>query len=533
MTKKFLTGSIRLMSTLLAGASVLTASFAFTGAQQSRAAETSPDPLQPGSWTAYHGDPAGSGNARSVTSVSVRARAWTSPTLDGQLYGQPLVFGHMVYVATENNTVYALSTATGAVRWKTHVGKPVPASTVPCGNITPTVGITGTPVIDPARHEIFVVAAEYRAGRPAHFLVGLDTATGRREMTRRVDPPGQDPAAILQRTGLTLTAGKVVFGFGGNYGDCSTYRGRLVAVPEAGGRPRIFTVAAGSGTSKGAIWMGGAAPVVDNRGNVWASTGNSTITSSGHRYDNSDGVLQLSPSMRLLQYFAPRSWPVDNAQDIDFSAAPALLATGQIVQAGKSGRVYLLDGKRLGGIGGELAALRPACDADIDGGIAVSGTTVYLPCLTGIIAVRASSSPPRLRLLWRSGTGGGPPILAGGLVWTIGQDGKLFGLDPATGKTRRQANIGVPANHFPTPGVGAGLLLAACAQNVIAFPAQGAGGEHAAAQSSGPSKSCDFSAPGPPVSRKAIAAIAALAVAGLVIIAGVAWLLWRRMRRPR
>ena len=237
--------------------------------------------------------------------------------------------------------------------------------------------------------------------------------------------------------------------------------------------------------------------------------------------------------MRLLQYFAPRSWPVDNDQDIDIAAAPALLANGQVVQGAKSGRVYLLDGSHLGGIGGELAALRPACDADIDGGVAVSGTTAFLPCLSGIIAVRADSSPPRLRLLWRSGTGGGPPILAGGLVWTIGQDGQLSGLDPATGKTRRQATIGVLANHFPTPGVGDGLLLAACAQNVIAFPAEGAGGEHAAARSSSHAKSCDFSAPAPPVSRKAIAVIAVLAVAGFVIIAGIALLLWRRMSRPR
>jgi outer membrane protein assembly factor BamB len=458
---------------------------------------------------------------------------WTSPNLDGQIYGQPLVFGHRVYVATENNTVYALSTATGAVQWKNHLGKPVPASTLPCGNIAPSVGITGTPVIDPARHEIFVVTDEYRAGSPAHFLVGLDTATGNREMTRRVDPPGQDTSAILQRTGLTLTAGKVVFGFGGNFGDCSTYRGRLVAVPEAGGQPVFFTVAAARGTSKGAIWMGGAAPVVDRQGNLWVSTGNSTITSSGHSYDNSDGVLQISPSMRLLQYFAPRSWPVDNAQDIDFSAAPALLSNGQVVQAGKSGRVYLLNGNNLGGIGGEQAALHSACDADFDGGVAVSGTTVFLPCLSGVVAVRASSSPPRLRVLWRSGTGGGPPILAAGLVWTIGQDGTLSGLDPATGKTKRQASIGVPANHFPTPGVGDGLLLAACAQNVVAFSAPGTGGQHAATQSASPSKSCDFSAPAPPVSRTAIAAIAALAVAGLVIIGGVALVLWRRMSRPR
>ncbi|HEX6933380.1 MAG TPA: PQQ-binding-like beta-propeller repeat protein [Streptosporangiaceae bacterium] len=518
---------------LLACACGVSAFVTVAAAGPAGAAEKSPAPRPSGSWTVYHGDPAGSGDARAVTSVNVGARAWTSPNLDGQIYGQPLVLGHLVYVATENNTVYALSASTGAVRWSEHLGEPVPASSLPCGNISPAVGITGTPVIDPARHEIFVVADELEGGRPAHVLVGLDTSTGRRELTRRVDPPGQDPAAILQRTGLTLTRGKVVFGFGGNFGDCGTYRGRLVAVPEAGGTPAFFTVAAASDTSKGAIWMGGAAPAVDRHGNLWVSTGNSTITSPGHRYDNSDGTLQLSPSLRLLQHFAPRSWPADNAGDIDFSAVPALLPSGQVVQAGKSGRVYLLDGARLGGVGGQRAELTSACDADIDGGVAVSGATVFLPCLSGIVAVRAAASPPGLRVLWKSGTGGGPPILAAGLVWTIGQDGNLYGLDPATGKTRRQASVGVPANHFSTPGVGDGLLLAACAQNVIAFSAPGTGAAHAATQAPRPSTSCNYAAPGPPVSRKAIAAVGALAVAGLVIIAVVAWFGLRRLRRTR
>ncbi len=45
------------------------------------------------SWTVYHGDPAGSGVAASVASVDLSSPAWTSPALDGQLYGEPLVSG--------------------------------------------------------------------------------------------------------------------------------------------------------------------------------------------------------------------------------------------------------------------------------------------------------------------------------------------------------------------------------------------------------------------------------------------------------
>ena len=428
-----------------------------------------------GSWTVYHGDPAGTGTAASAGRVDTASRAWTSAALDGEIYGEPLVSAGRVYVATENNTVYALSAATGKVAWSRHLATPVPSGSLPCGDIAPTVGITGTPVIDPARSEIFVVADEVVQGR-AHVLTGLSTSTGRVEMTRDVDPPGADTAALLQRTGLTLAGGRVVFGFGGNDGDCAAYRGRVVAVPEAGGPPAMFTVDAKTGQSQGAVWMGGAAPAVDARGDVWVSVGNGSVYQASRGYDNSDSVLDLSPSMRLLQYFAPADWASDNSRDFDMSAEPVLLADGQVLLAGKSPTAYLLNGAHLGGIGGQLASLSSACDSDIDGGAAAVGRTVYLPCVSGIVAVAAATSPPGLRLLWRSGTGGGPPIVAGGLVWTISQAGTLFGLDPQTGQARQQAAIGTLANHFPTPSVGAGLLLAPSANRVVAFRRGGRSG---------------------------------------------------------
>src|SRR6202035_2689986 len=167
-----------------------------------------------------------------VTAVDTSARAWTSPTLDGEIYGEPLVSLGRIYVATENDTVYALSSATGRVVWATHVGTPVPSKSLPCGDIGPTVGITGTPVIDPSRGEIFVVADELVRGKPAHMFTGLATASGKVEMTQDVDPAGADTAALLQRTGLTLDDGQVVFAMGGNYGDCVAYQGRVIAVPE-------------------------------------------------------------------------------------------------------------------------------------------------------------------------------------------------------------------------------------------------------------------------------------------------------------
>jgi outer membrane protein assembly factor BamB len=173
--------------------------------------------------------------------------------------------------------------------------------------------------------------------------------------------------------------------------------------------------------------------------------------------------------MRLRQFFAPAVWPEDNAADYDMSTAPVLLRTGQVVLAGKSPRTYLLNGGHLGGIGHPEVIATGLCSNDIDGGSAVVGATVYLPCVNGPVAVRVGSKPPSLRVLWNASVGGGPPIVAAGLVWTIGQDGVLYGLNPTTGAVRQQASIGAPANHFPTPSVGDSLLLAPSATHVVAF----------------------------------------------------------------
>ncbi len=309
-------------------------------------------------------------------------------------------------------------------------------------------------MIDEARSELFVVADELVNGSPAHELVGLSTATGKAELTQDVDPAGSTPAALLQRTGLTLDAGHVVFGYGGNYGDCGSYRGWVISVPEAGGTPAEFAVDSATGESQGAIWMGGAAPVVDAGGNIWVTAGNGSVTSTSHAYDNSDSVLELSPSLTLLQYFAPSSWAANNAADLDLSTAPALLSGGQVVAAGKSRIVYLLDGSTLGGIGGQEASLPSGCGDDIDGGVAVEGTTVYLPCLSGTIAVQASASPAGLRLLWRSSVGGGPPIVAAGQVWTIGQNGDLYGAQSVDGCRGAAGHRGGAGQPLPDTGGG-------------------------------------------------------------------------------
>jgi outer membrane protein assembly factor BamB len=491
------------------------------------------------SWTVYHGDAAGSGVSDSVSAVETTAPAWTSPALDGQLYGEPLVSGGNVYVATEDDTVYALSSATGAVVWSTHVASPVRSSMLPCGDITPTVGITGTPVIDPSRNEIFVVADESVDGGPAHKLVGLSTTSGAIELDEDVDPPGADPAALLQRTGLTLDKGEVVFGMGGNDGDCATYKGRVVAVDEAGGSPTYFTVDNASGDDQGAIWMGGAAPAVDGNGDIWVAAGNGSVYSASQPYDDSDSALELSSSLQLLQYFAPTNWPQNNAQDLDMSMAPALLSDGQVVLAGKSRIVYLLDGSHLGGIGGQEASLAAACSEDIDGGSAVVGTTVYLPCPSGPVAVTVTASHASLSVLWTARVGGGPPIVAAGLVWTIGQDGTLYGLDPSTGAVRQQVSIGEPANHFPTPSIGDGLLLAPSSDRVVAFPATPTSTTPTSTTPTSTTPTTPTTSPSNAAgasrsssgSGTSAGEVAGIVVGAVLVLGGAGWVLLRRRRR--
>ncbi len=301
--------------------------------------------------------------------------------------------------------------------------------------------------------------------------MGLDLYTGAVILHQAIILPGSDQLAELQRTGLALDDGNVVAGFGGNDGDCGNYHGWLVGIPEGGGQESTFEVASAAGDSQGAIWMGGAAPVVDGQGNIWVTTGNSAFESASDAYDDSDGVVELSPSLHVEKFFAPTTWYSDNASDLDFSTSPALVSsTGLLFAAGKSHLGYLLSQSNPGGVGGQLQTLSSFCGGDVDGGTAVSGTTVYEPCQSGIVAVN-TTAPSSATVLWHTNTGaGGPPVVAGGLVWSIdtGND-TLYGLDPTTGNEVQQLALGSESNHFPTPTVADGLLLAPSSNQVHAF----------------------------------------------------------------
>jgi hypothetical protein len=79
--------------------------------------------------------------------------------LAGHVYAQPLYWrgsgsNNAVAVATDDDVVQAFDANTGKELSRRSVGRPVPRSLFPRGNINP-LGITGTPVIDPATEAIY------------------------------------------------------------------------------------------------------------------------------------------------------------------------------------------------------------------------------------------------------------------------------------------------------------------------------------------------------------------------------------------
>jgi outer membrane protein assembly factor BamB len=432
-------------------------------------------------WTTYDHDGARSAtDPDSATPVAPTAAWSTAAQLDGAVYAQPLVYGSRVYVATENDTVYALDAATGAVVWTSHLGTPVPAGTLPCGDISPTVGITGTPVIDPAGGRIYAVADDVLAGGVVqHQLNALDLNTGTpiAGFPIAVDPPGQDPKAILQRASLALDAGRVIVPYGGNSGDCPTYHGWLVSVAESGAGPSAtFEVDAGLGESQGAIWGAGDGPSQDASGDLFVETGNGSSSVP----DFQESVVELNPSLNVLAHWTASNWQALDMSDLDLgSAEPLPLPGGLLFVAGKDGVGRLVSATALGPAAQVFSA--PACSSGgVFGASLYRAGVIYVPCSGGLaaLALSAAGVPSFATLPGFSAPSGasGPPIFAGGMVWSTGWRGSglLYGLDPLTGAIRFQTALGV-FDHFATPSAGGGRLFVAVgsklsALTISAFP---------------------------------------------------------------
>jgi outer membrane protein assembly factor BamB len=401
-------------------------------------------------WPQFDQNAARTGVAPGLRAAGALKTAWTA-RLDGAVYGQPLVVGGDVIAATENDTVYALSRATGRPAWRTHVGTPVPQSALHgCGDIFP-LGITGTPAYDPANGLVYAVA---ETTGYHHILFGLSVTTGRVMVRRDIDvsSSANQPAWNQQRTALAIDDGRVYAGFGGLAGDCGPYVGSVVGAALNG---RGSLVSWHTPTAKaGAVW-GTAGPVAGPGHTLWISTGNGAA-GPGSRYDGSDSVTALSQTLHRLQYFAPASWASDNASDLDLGSTQPVRASGETTFImGKRGIGYLLSSTRFGGIGGQLASA-PICAAF--GAAAVRGSMVYEPCTGGpLTAIYVSAASRKIKVLWRGPEGSnGSPVLGGGAVWVTAYGGSstLYELNPKNGLVRHSIAIASGLPHFSSLSLG-------------------------------------------------------------------------------
>jgi hypothetical protein len=297
--------------------------------------------------------------------------------VSGQVYGQPLVFGNTVVVATQNDIVYGINKTTGAVTWQQSVGRPEPSSVIGCQDVNPSYGVTSTPVIDPASGIVYLTARTWDWSNPS-------SATWRAfafNATTGVPQPGWpitiggtatndssstfDPTVENQRTGLFLSGGRVFAGFAGMC-DLGAYKGWIASISTTSPSASLWVAAKGSNVAAG-IWQSGGGIASDSTGALFATTGNGSIPSPGPGTTVQSALgmstvrLTVDGSGHLNQsdHFTPSDALSLSNSDLDMgSGGPTVLPNGfggvpnhphLLVQPSKTS-LYLLDRDNLGGM---------------------------------------------------------------------------------------------------------------------------------------------------------------------------------------
>ena len=136
-----------------------------------------------------------------------------STSVNGQVYAQPVVAGNTVIVATENDWLYGLNAATGAIDWSRQLGTPWPSSAEGCSDLAPNVGVTGTPVYNPATSTVYLVSQQVPAGNsvynPEFFMHAINVQTGAERPGWPVPihgAPSQRPGPAVQPVHRTAAA---------------------------------------------------------------------------------------------------------------------------------------------------------------------------------------------------------------------------------------------------------------------------------------------------------------------------------------
>jgi hypothetical protein len=296
-----------------------------------------------------------------------------SVALDDYVDAQPLVFNGVVYVVTENNSVYAINAASGKLIARTNLGKPVTTPIYGCNQ--GHVGITSTPVIDPKSRTLYVIA--YRYDRtPVFQLHALDTGSLKDKIAPRTVAASSkltngktyhfDARVMRQRPGLLLSVnGNVYAGFGSHCDNVSPNlsRGWLLgwhggSLAPVGARLNDKNAQSRNDFFLTGIWMSGDGIAEDQSANLYFSTGNSDPSGTSYNKLNlSESVIKLSPDLTTTDsFFTPvgaEGLGYLEAQDLDMASGGVLLTPdGYVVGAGKAGQMFLL---RQGNLGGRAA----------------------------------------------------------------------------------------------------------------------------------------------------------------------------------
>lgn len=416
-----------------------------------------------GDWLTYQHDMSRSGVADgSFPNAANASMLWETTQLDGEVYAQPLITGGRVFVATENNTLYALDARTGTPVWTQHFGDPVPRNMLPCGNIDPT-GITSTPVIDPSSGTLYAVDYLVQP-QPHHEIVAVDIATGDVKFDQPIDPTAGSVTAHQQRAALALANGTVYVPFGGLLGDCGDYHGWLIGASAIDGTLQAsYQVPT---HREGAIW---AAPAVTANGDIYVSTGNGDSTD---QFDMANAVVHLSSDLQQVDYYAPSDWESLSSRDADVgSTGPTMLDNNEVLQVGKRGDGYLLQADHLGQIGGEL--FQGSVCSGAYGEAAHSGSAVYMPCRDGLAAVQIGSQS--FNVAWHGPQfNAGSPTITDSAIWTMDDStATLYALDPQDGSQIWKAPTQPVSNppHFLTPAAAGGRLYYSRGTTIVAVDA--------------------------------------------------------------
>lgn len=315
--------------------------------------------------------------------------------VDGLVDGQPLYLANLniggqtqnvVYAVTENDSVFAFNADTGAQIWRTSVlgANETPSDDRGCNQITPEIGITSTPVIDPSagpNGTIFVVGMTLdQAGNYHQRLHALDVTTGAELPGSPVEIaasyPGTganssggmvyfDPGQYAERVGLLLMNGTIYLGFT-SHCDQEPYTGWLMAYSESSLAQTSVLNLTPNG-SDGSIWMSGAGLAADSSGNIYFLDANGTfdtaLTPSGFpsAADFGNGFIKVSTAGGILSvadYFEPYDTIDESNADLDLGSGGALVlpdlqdASGNVWQlavgAGKDGNIYVVNRNYMG-----------------------------------------------------------------------------------------------------------------------------------------------------------------------------------------